>query len=183
MNHDASQGDRKFDLLRVQREFDQSFATTASSRDSELEGLLALRVGSVLYAVRARETSGLATTVGANAVPSPMPELEGLVGLRGALVPLFRLAALLGSGETLEPSRWVLLIGRDEPIGLGFQEPDGYHKVARAALVPIGEERATGAFVREIANVGTRRLPVLDVPLIVTELQQRIARQRTRKEG
>jgi len=181
--NDASQRDRQLDLLRLQREFDQRFAVAATSGDSEFEGVLVIRVGALFYAVRARETNGIATTVGANGVPSPMPELEGLIGLRGALVPLFRLAALVGSGEAPEPSRWVIVIGRDEPVGLGFQDPDGYYKVPIAALVPTGDARVSGAFVREIANVGMRRLPVLDIPLLVTELGRRIARERERKDG
>lgn len=171
------------DLLRLKREFDQSFAAAERASELEFEDLLVVRVASATYAVRARETNGLTTTAGASGVPSPMPELEGLVGLRGALVPLFRLSALLGSGEAAEASRWMLLMGRDEPIGLGFQEPEGYHRLPRAALVPAGDAAGAGAFVREIATIESRSLAVLDVPRLLSELQRRILRQRSRKEG
>ena len=159
---------QRIELGGLRRDFDNGFALPPRERNGEALDLLALRVGADSYAVRVAEIKGVSATRGASNVPSLDAELEGLVGIRGVLVPLFGLASLLGCTERGQASRWFLLVGEGEQLGLGFQALDGYLKCSTAALSPATETGRPGVCVPEVLSLGDRVLPVISIPRLIS---------------
>jgi chemotaxis signal transduction protein len=77
-------------------------------------------------------------------IPSGRPELLGLCGVRGQLVPVYSLSALLGYG-TERPGRWLALCcatwhpnkAKDNLVGLSFDDVEGYLTPSHTALHPV----------------------------------------------
>ena len=144
--------------------------------------MLAILVAGEPYAIRLRDISGLLTTRKIVAVPGATPDLLGLAGVRGDLVPVFDLGALLGRPALTEPPRWLALCGADERIALAFAEFAGHLRVSPDALRP-GDPRDAGP--RHLDGVVRTELgmrPVVAVPLILTTIRNRSARAGLTKE-
>ena len=127
--------------------FDQSFAAAATSKLERLEGLLAIRVGGDPYVLRLSEISGLYKDPRIVAVPGPVTELLGIVGLRGAMSPVYDLAALLRYPPAPSP-RWMVFAGGPQSVGFAFEGFDAHVQVPEVSLVS-DEDRAASAVTRE----------------------------------
>ncbi len=115
--------------------FDQARAAPFSSgAEEQTENLLAIRVSRDAYAIKVTEISGLATDRKIVAFPSSISELLGVAGIRGVLVPVYSLAALLGYDAEAGQVRWLALCGTEEPFALALGEFEGYMRVPRAQL-------------------------------------------------
>src|SRR5258708_16163647 len=79
--------------------------------------------------MRVSEISGLATDRKIVAFPSPIPELLGVAGIRGALVPVYSLAMLLGYNAETERTRWLALCGTEDSVDLVLSDFDGYIRI------------------------------------------------------
>ena len=131
----GSRGSATVDALR--REFDRSFAAPAGVGAEDTLDLLALRVGGDPYAVRLADVTGLLVDRRLVPVPTNVPEFVGLIGLRGGVVPVWSLGALLGYGADRETPRWMMLIGErgsGQVLALAFERFDGHLRVPRARL-------------------------------------------------
>lgn len=145
-------------LLSFRRAFDQAFAVAPTATVEVYEDLLAVRVAGDPYALRVREITGLVASRKIVSLPSRRPELLGVAGIRGSLVAVYSLAALLGYGVESKPPAW-LALPADEPIGLGFEEFEGFFRV-RSRDVQAGE-------VVVMANQSRR---VVDIPSTLAAL-------------
>ena len=133
--------------------FDASFTVPAISKQERLEGLLAIRVGSDPYVLCLSQITGLYADRRIVAVPSPAPQLLGIVGLRGKLVPVYDLAALLHYPPAPSP-RWMVLAGGSQPVAFAFESFEGHVQVARALLADGGNVQVAGA-LRPIVDIGS----------------------------
>lgn len=137
-----------FDLAELRRSFDAPFARPAETHAAGVDKLLAIRVGTISYALRLTEISGLARHCGLVRLPSPAPHLLGIKALEGALVPVFDLASILGlsiSSNSINPTnsadpakpentaksadelRWLFTCyGTSTPVALAFADLEGY---------------------------------------------------------
>lgn len=159
------------------RAFDRSFAEPAratAGASEAVEDLLSLRAGADTYLVRLGELKGLLAKPTVVPLPSPVPELLGLAGLRGALVPVYRLAGLLGQPGAGGPPAWMLLVEADGLVGLAFDELRGYVRRERRDLTGPPTTGGDGAdAVRQAARVGDALQPLIDVPALVARLKRR----------
>jgi chemotaxis signal transduction protein len=151
----------------LRRRFDAAFGERPADGHEEVVALLALRVGGEPVAMRVLETSGLVPARRVVPVPSRRTELLGISGLRGAVVPVYGLARLLGRGEEVEP-RWIVLVaaGGEERVGLAVAAFERHLVVPARDLRPA-EHAAPRAHVREILHVAGASRPVLSVPSLV----------------
>ncbi len=117
--------------LALRRAFDQSFARVPSAAEAGTESLLMIRAGEEFCALRMSEIAGLVRDHKIVVVPSPIPELIGIAGLRAGLVPVYNLAALLGHTSTLAPPRWLALCAGAKPIAFAFTELQGYRQIPK----------------------------------------------------
>jgi len=130
--------------------FDQSFAVAAAAKLERLEGLLAIRVGGDPYVLRLSQISGLYADRRIVAVPSPVTELLGIVGLRGAMLPVYDLAALLRYPPAASP-RWMVFARGPQPVGFAFEGFDAHVQVSEDSLVGDEDRPASAVVTREHA--------------------------------
>jgi purine-binding chemotaxis protein CheW len=133
----AIAGPESVALLR--QAFDRSFAEAPAVDGPEVHDLLALTIGSAGYALRVTELSAMVADTRITPMATPVPGLLGLAALRGSLLPVYDLAALVGHAPEAAP-RWVAVAAGPEPVGLAFSRFDGHLRVRAGAIVP--EDRA-----------------------------------------
>jgi chemotaxis signal transduction protein len=154
--------------------FDRTYALPSLSQEAnQSEDLLAIRLAGNAYAIKVSEISGLANNRKTIALPSAMPELLGVAGIRGALVPVYSLAALMQVNRGPEEDRWLALCGTEEPIGLAFTEFEGYLQVPLADLYAASQENLTRGHVKEVARTAGLVRSVLSIPSIVEMVRRR----------
>ena len=116
-------------VAELRRAFDESFAVAPPERVTSWEDLLSVRIGGDPYALRVRDISGFMASGRIVPLPSRLPELLGMAGVKGALVPVFSLEALLGYVRPVEAPRWLALTGKVETVALAFGEFEGHLRI------------------------------------------------------
>jgi chemotaxis signal transduction protein len=165
------------ELLR--RDFDGSFALPPREAGTEGVDLLAIRVGERALALRLSEISTVATGRRLTETPSSNPALLGLVGIRGALVAVLDLAAMLGEPTRSEAPRWVALCQGDDQLALGFDTLEGHLRVPPAALELVDGER--WGLVAHVVRTELGPRSVVSVPRIAARAMALAGRARPEK--
>src|ERR1035437_7130077 len=111
---------------KLRQAFDRSFALPPSQASQEVEDLLTIRVAGDPYAILLRDIAGMVAGRRVVPVPAVTPDLLGLAGIRGGIVPVFGLASILGYGPAPGSPRWMILCGAEEPIALAFSGFQAY---------------------------------------------------------
>ena len=158
-----TRGPKTVESLRAA--FDAAFAAPPRGARRDLVPLLALRAGGDAVAVRVLETAGLLPARVIVPAPSRRPEVLGVCGHRGVVLPVFSLARLLGRSENGDAPRWMLLAGGAERVALAFGTLDGHVLVPPSAL-----RRAQGEAVghlAEIVEIGGAGRPVVSIPSLL----------------
>lgn len=172
-------------LVEMRSAFDRAFAAPVSEVEPA-EPLIQLRAGDTPLAVRVSATQGIVRCPKIVPIPSRIPELSGLVAIRGAVVPVFDLAALLGLPSAAGRPPWLILAACDGLIGLAFEAFEGQQSPewvsgqegAPVAAGPAGSgERAATQLVRS----GGQIRQVVDVPALLESIRTR-SQLRQRKE-
>lgn len=145
--------------------FDSSFAVAPAATRPDEVALLAIRVGNDSIALRVHDTLGLVKAGRIVAVPSRRPDLVGIIGLRGAVIPIYSLARLAGLVEGEQP-RWIALAGGPDRIGLAFAQFEGHLRVAPGAIHAAASPRES-RLVSGVLETGGAPRTILDVPAIV----------------
>ena len=160
------------------RAFDAGFAEAPVSATRSFEDVLALRLGGEPHALRLSQAAGLYARRTIVPLPSALPELLGLASVRAAVVPVYDLSALLGRSCQNEP-RWIV-VAAQAPIGLAFDELEGYRRldpeaiVAQAATTP-------GAAPAELIRSAEELRPLLHLPALIEVIVQRAEQARKAK--
>lgn len=166
-------------VSELRNAFDRSYSLPPSSPETEqIENMLAVRLSGNPYAIRVTEITGLANNRKSVAIPSPIPELLGVAGIRGSLIPVYSLAALLGYTRDMGPARWLALCGTDDEVGLGFSDMEGYIRVPVAQVYAASQENMTREYVKDVARVGGLVRPVISIASLVEMIQRRCAENR-----
>jgi purine-binding chemotaxis protein CheW len=157
---------RRVEELR--RAFDQTFAEPAFGDAVPRVDVLAVEVGGDPYALRLAECAGLYADRPITPVPGPVPELLGLAGFRGALVPIYDLRALLGYPPGGVP-RWIVALAGASSVGLAF---DRFETFVRAPTEVFSASEEPGRrFVTQVARVAGATRPVLHLPSILDAIK------------
>jgi chemotaxis signal transduction protein len=139
----------------LRRSFDDSFAAHATSMNESQEGMLAIRVGADPYALLLSEIMGLYSDVRVIAVPSPVPQFKGIVGLRGMIAPVYDLAALMHYPPAAS-TRWMVLAGGARPVGLAFESFEAHLRVSAASAQNGGDAGGGGGATRQYTRGSVR---------------------------
>lgn len=164
-------------LFELRRAFDASFAAALPVRGAAPERLLVLRAGLMRLAVRLADVGAIRRMPRRVALPDAPSELLGLVGVRGQLVAVYRLARLLGS-EVEEDPRWLLLGKGEEPLGLALEGFEGQREVPAGDIHADPQPGTARPHVRELARLGDAVVGVIDVEALDREI-----RGRSRRDG
>jgi purine-binding chemotaxis protein CheW len=154
--------------------FDRARAVPVVSVVAEqVENLLAIRVSGDAFAIRLSEISGLATDRKIVAFPSPIPELLGLAAIRGRLLPVYSLAALLGYSPHAGQGRWLVLCGTEEPVALTINDFEGYVRVPLAQVFLADQRAGLSTHVKHVVRAADVVRDVVSIPLITKVIQRR----------
>lgn len=110
----------------MRRRFDAVFAAPPAPRAAAIASFLGLRIGGDGFVLRIQAMSGLAAARTIVPLPGAAPAMLGLAGIRGLVVPVFSLSALMGYGS--QPPRWFALCAGQggDTIAFSFSDFDGY---------------------------------------------------------
>lgn len=155
----------------LRRTFDRTFAEPLVEAREEMEALLAVRVATVGYALRLAELAGIFVGRLIVPVPSAVPALLGLAGIRGAVTPVYCLHLLLGHPQPPESPRWIVL-AREELVGFAFDQLDGHRSVLPSEVTSLdGEARGP---VRGIVQVSATTYPVVSIHSAVATIKSQL---------
>lgn len=174
---DARETDRVTELREA---FDRSFAQAPSTEAAAVENLLAIRVGADPYALRMTEVAGLFADKKVTQLPSSVSELSGIAGFRGAVLPVYDLAMLLGYPRAASP-RWLVVIAVT-PVALAFDSFDGYLNVRDAAIVPEARPEERERHVREVVQTVDFVRPLISLASVLEWIRHRASRDGLEKE-
>ncbi|GIJ45122.1 hypothetical protein Val02_20080 [Virgisporangium aliadipatigenens] len=156
-------------LADLRTAFDRSFALPPVEIEDGYVDLLDLRVGGDAYAVRLSEVSALVVDRPPTRLPGAVPELLGVVGVRGSVVPAFDLAALLGGKRSTEPPRWLLVAAGTPALGLAVERLDGHLRVRHDGPA----QKSTG-FVGDLLPTPAGPRPVIDMAAVRAAVVARV---------
>lgn len=172
---------REIDRVTGLREaFDRSFAQAPSTEAAAVENLLAIKVGADPYVLRMTEVSGLFADKKVTRLPSPVSELSGIAGFRGAVLPVYDLAMLLGYPRATSP-RWLVVIAVT-PVALAFDRFDGYLNVRDTAIVPEARPEERERHVREVVQTVDLVRPLISLASVLEWIRSRASRDGLAKE-
>jgi len=152
--------------------FDRGFAEVRHVDARDTCDCLSVEIAGDPYMLRLSQIVGFVANKKVTRLPGGMPELNGIAGFRGVVMPIYDLAALLDYPPT-RSTRWTV-IAADEPVGLGFDGFNGHFRFATDEIVPregADEADPLGHVVRS----GRLALPVVSIPSIVARIRQRAA--------
>jgi chemotaxis signal transduction protein len=153
--------------------FDRSFADPPVLDATQFEPLLDVRCGDAAYALRVRDIGGLVADVRVTPVSTPIRELMGIVGIRGAILPVYDLGALLGHAADPSP-RWMAVAAGETPVGLAFSRLEGYLRLRADAIVAQGSSGATDHFVRHVVQLEAGMRPVVSIASVLDAIADRV---------
>nr|BFE56992.1 hypothetical protein GCM10020063_015180 [Dactylosporangium thailandense] len=160
-------------LAELREEFDRSFADPPRSAVAGHDDLLAIRAGGVRYALRLTQAAGLFPDRPVTRLPGPLGALLGVAGFRGAIVPVYDLAAVLGTGGTAAGSadggtgpRWLVLAAGQPAVALAFTELDGHLRIPSDGLVEEADGHGPHGCLRGIVPLPDGARPIVDVPAV-----------------
>ena len=169
--------------VELRNAFDRTRAIPSSAQAVEqAEGLLSIRVSGDPYAIRVSEISELVNDRKIVAFPTPIPELLGIAGIRGGLVSVYSLAALLGYGREAGQARWFVLCGAEEPVGLAFSDFEGYFTVPSTQVYATHQMDAACARVKHVLRTADLVCAVVNIPDILELIKRRCDSSRPSKE-
>lgn len=167
-------------VTELREAFDRSFAQAPSTEAAAVENLLAIRVGPDPYVLRMNEVAGLFADKKVTRLPSPVSELSGIAGFRGAVLPVYDLATLLGYPRPASP-RWLVVIAIT-PVALAFEEFDGYVTHREEAIAQEPQLGARGGHVREVVQAGGLVRPVISLVSVLEWIRHRASHDGLEKE-
>lgn len=166
-------GQRGVTAAALRAAFDAAFARPAGAPAQDTVALLALRAGGVAVAVRVLETAGIMAARAVVPVPSPRPELLGVSGIRGAIVPIYSLARLIGRGDDGTP-RWIVLAAAGaERVGLAVSVFERHLVVPASDVRPAARPGAAERHAPEVLHAAGAATPLLSVPSLVRAITRR----------
>lgn len=176
LNNNKSQN-----AAQLRQAFDSTFAVPPSLAPTDVQDLLTIRVAGDHFAIRLLDIVEIVTEHTIVSVPSVTPDLLGLAGIHGGIVPVFGLSSILGYGPDSGLPRWMIICGTEEPIALAFSDFEGHLQLPRSALHVDENFRSTHEnvkYVNQIASTPLGVRPVISIPLIMATIRNRISQYR-----
>lgn len=167
-------------LAELRRSFDRSFAEAPRDETAPHVDVLAISVGDDPYAVRLADISGIFANKKVTWLPGPVVELLGLASVRGTLLPVYDLRAVLGYPKT-STCRWLVVTARME-VALAFEQFDGHLRVSRETVVAGGSADPRSRHVREVARTGSFGRPIIHIPSILEQIGTSVRQHTQQKE-
>jgi purine-binding chemotaxis protein CheW len=159
-------------ILEMREVFDGTFAAPEQSDRAAVNQVLAIKVGSERLAVFVSDLSGLTVSKGTILpVPSRVPELLGITGIHGVVVPVFSLSALMGIAPGTGQVRWLLLCGeRQQTIALAVEAVEGHLEIPADRMIARGPD-GTDRYIKQTVRDDATLRGVIDIGLLVEQIR------------
>lgn len=165
----------------LRQEFDRSFAEAPAAQIQGAQMLLQITCGGTAYALQLSEMSGLIADVPITPFTTPITELVGIAGIRGSLLPVYDLGALLGHRSDA-PLRWTARTGGDAPLGLAFERLERHLKIRVDAIAPRNDGHPSRAHCPAIVHLPDAALPLISIASILETVAGRVRNCRDREK-
>lgn len=148
-------------------------ATIDSRGQAELLQLVTFRLGDEEYAVDVAQVQEIVRLTTITAVPRSASHVEGVVNLRGRIVPVIDLACRFGLArrERSKTSRIVVTEVGGRTVGMLVDAVSEVLRLASSAIEPTPEMLQVGIhadFITGIGKLEGRLLIMLDLPRVLT---------------
>jgi len=151
----------------LRREFDASFGASVAGDRPRVEDFLMLGVGGDPYALALIEIAGLHRDWRVVPMTSEAPELVGVAGNRGTLVPVYDLGALLGYPS--DPvARWIVTV-RSPRLAFAFARFDGH---LRASTQAVSTRQGGSIPMRGTLSVAGLPRPIIDLTAVADAISR-----------
>jgi chemotaxis signal transduction protein len=164
----------------LRESFDRAFAQPASTESAAVDNLLAIGIGADSYVLRLSEAAGLFVDKKITRLPTAVPELLGLAGFRGTVVPVYDLGMLLGSARSVAP-RWLVVTAAMQ-AAVAFERFEGYLSVRREEIVAAVGQGGRERHVRDVVQAADLVRPVISLTSVLDWIQHRASRDGGEKE-
>lgn len=161
----------------LRKAFDRAFAEPPPPEAEAAADYLGIRIGVTGYAVALSEIGAVFADKKIAPLPSSASELLGVAGVRGDIVPVFSLGALLGQAGGDDRPRW-LVLAKGGRAGFAFDALDGHLRIPLARIAPVANPKG---FVQANAVTGKEARPIVSIASLMEHLEHR-AGQNGRKE-
>jgi chemotaxis signal transduction protein len=151
-------------VRRLRATFDDAFASPRVERAVELHAVLVVEVAQRIVALRTSQIGGIAARPRILELPGAPPFVVGLTALRGVVLPVCSLAAILGVGGGRSDA-WIAWVDADPPAAFAFDRLLGLFQVPAADIVPadLGLPCTPGA-----ARIEGVMRPLVDMAAVAT---------------
>lgn len=170
-------------LLAMRLQFDTSFAQPLAVTDVPTQKLLAIQAGEGRFALPLADCTSIQACPKLVALPAAPPALLGIAGVRGRLLAVYRLAALLGVSHQAPPPRWLLVARADEQVGFAVENIDAYLQVFSTEIFPssLPAELQNPFCTKLLAHQGSTR-PLLQLSALVAAVNRSATASPSAKE-
>lgn len=146
-------------------------ATETRPTDSLMQ-LVTFRLGAEEYAVDVADVQEIVRLTAITAVPRSAPHVEGVVNLRGRIVPVIDLARRFGvpASPRSKTTRIVITVVNGHTVGMLVDAVSEVLRLSRAAVAPPPEVLTAGLreeFVTGIGQLDDRLLFMLDLARVL----------------
>jgi purine-binding chemotaxis protein CheW len=148
--------------------FDRSFAEARAPAGAATDDFLAIHVGGVPHALHLVDIAGLHHWRQPAWLPGPVAELSGIVSLRGTLMPVYDLAALLGYAAVAVP-RW-MAVAAAAPVAFAVESFDGHFRVARDAVDSSNDD--TSGQIHQVVRTTSGPRSVIHLDTLVASVRR-----------
>lgn len=121
---------------RLAVEFDRAFGEPLQALAVRGANALSIRVGDAPYMLRLGDIASVGRTPKIMPLPNPSALQLGIAGLRGNLVTVFSLAALLGLPGDHSKLEWIAALARHRGMAIAFDAMDGQLELALGEQPP-----------------------------------------------
>ena len=167
--------------VEMRRAFDEGFRSAVERPRRDEESLIAIQAAGTALAVRVGQVRGISRIRHVLAIPTGAEGLLGITALRGAIVAVYDLAAVVGIGATASAAAWIMVAG-DPQVALAFERFDGRVEVPGTAIHAAGAAPGPGQQL-ETVEIGSCLHAIIDVPQLLMKLAQPIAQQAGGRSG
>jgi chemotaxis signal transduction protein len=171
--------------------FDRTFALAPVATDDARESVLMVQAGGDPYAIRLSQIAALFADKRVTWLPGSVRELLGVVAVRGAILPVYDLGALLGYAPAASPRWYVTAHPAFAPDGasarqalqvaLAFDRFEGHRRVALDDIA-VARAEPHAHHVREVVRIDKLARPLVDLSSVVAAIVRLSQSAATAKE-
>lgn len=149
--------------------FDRGFASAIHQDDTVWDDFLIVCLDGIAHALPLDALMGLQPLDWITPIPGPAPELLGITGYKGAILPVYDLRALLACPTSQAP-RW-LVVTKVPCVALAFDAFDRHVRCPRQAMAEQSGDANGHRHIRARLTTGSSSWPVVKMSSVLDTIQ------------